>query len=188
MPAKRRAKSRDRSRQKLNTDSAGDLYADLPSGTVEPTLRVSFRRNWYSPPLNEEGDVDLRAFADELEDEQIGGTIVLREYLEGGVLGYATEIPVSSKDELESVLRTVRKVFKEGVKSANEIRQAALEQCKSRLAELEPTTKLQLERRDNEERRKGDRRARRRSGSRGFWKRDRRGSGDRRMGAERRFA
>ena len=188
MPPKQETKKVARRRQALERDRAGDLFADVPSDTEDGNLRVSFRRNWYSPPFTESGEVDYEVAANELADELTGGTILLRNHLQNGELGYAIEIPLTSKDELERILRTIRKVYKDGLKQDKAVRQAALAQCQARLAELETAIPIHSERRADAERRMIERRTRPRFGRALFRKRDRRFFADRRDGMERRFA
>lgn len=188
MPRKREPKSAALARGRLERDKAGNTFIDLPYNGGEAALRVSFLRNWYSPPHTETGEVDFQTAAQELGRELTGGTLVIRNFLDNGELSYSTKIPVDSKDDLERVLRTVRKVFKEGLKHDNAIRQAALEQCNAKVAARQSEVPLRLERRRESERRRGDRRARRRSSPRSMWRPDRRILADRRAGQERRLA
>ena len=113
-------------------------------------------------------------------------------YLESGELGYRTEIPVESKEKLERLLRTIRKLFVDGVKHDNSVRQAALDACKSKLAELEtPSPKSSstfVERRREADRRTRHRRGRQLLGRLFFRKDDRRMEDDRRDGKDRRAA
>jgi hypothetical protein len=186
MPPKKRAKNNARGNQSVLRDKVGDLFADIPSVTGEGVLRVSFRRHWYTPPFRDDGEVDYETAATELADELSGGTIVLRNYLENGKLGYATEVNVDTKDELEVVLRTIRKVYMEGLKQDNATREAALAQCRVRLTEPQRPVPQEGERRKMCERRKGERRERVRFGRALFRRRDRRIEADRRGGMERR--
>ncbi len=188
MPRKREPKSAARARGRLERDKAGNTFIDFPCNSGEAGIRVSFLRNWYSPPHTETGEVDFETAARELGRELTGGTLVIRNFLDNGELSYAAEIPVDSKDDLERVLRTIRKVFKEGLQHDNAIRQAALEQCKAKVASKQSDIPLRLERRRESERRRGDRRTRRSSSPKSMWRPDRRILGDRRVRQERRLA
>lgn len=188
MASKKKGKKTVRKQQRLKRDKVGDLFAVAPSDTEEGSLRISFRRNWYSPPISDDGTVDYEAAASELTDELVGGTIVLRNYLENGDLSYATEVHVDSKDELERVIRTIRKVYVEGLKQDNLTRQKALEQCNAKLRENEVESALRSERRQDLERRNGDRRSNHRFGQAIFRKGNRRTLTDRRCGGERRVS
>ena len=180
MPPKNQTKKTAGGRQRLERDRVGDLFADVTGETGEGKESISFRRSWYSPPFSEDGEVDYERAADELSNELIGGTLVLRTYLENGDLGYAADITVESKEELERILRTIRKVYVESLKHDNAIRQAGLESCKARIAELEEPTQLSLDRRDDTERRMHKRRGRQLLGRVWFRKNDRRADADRR--------
>ncbi len=151
-------------------------------------LRVSFRRNWYPPPFDDRGEVDYEIAIRELADELTGGTLVVARYLQNGDLGYATEIPVASKDELEHLLQTIRELFVEGLKHDNAIRAAGVEAFKAKIAECQTRTKLERDRRQDHERRTHQRCGRQLLGRLFFRKDDRRVEEDRRSGIERRAA
>jgi hypothetical protein len=192
MAAKNRSKKASRKQRKLQQDRVGDFYADIPDEPGEAKLRVSFKRNWYSPPLNEEGEIDLERAQEELATELTGGTILLASYLENGRLGYRFDIPVASKEELEHLLRTIRKLYVDGLKYENEIRRSALDACRSILAETETslheTGEPSVERRKEADRRTRQRRGRQLLGRLFFRKDDRRMEEDRRDGNDRRVA
>jgi hypothetical protein len=188
MPPKKTTTKAAKDRPKLERNRVGDLFADVPDETGEGKVRVSFRRNWYSPPLTDDGEVDFERAAEELEHELAEGTLVVRRHLDNGDLGFATEIPVASKKELENILQVMRKVFVEGLQHDNAIRQAALETCKTTTARLEHQAQLAEERRQDTERRLLRRRGRRLLGLAWFRNDDRRAEADRRIGMERRAA
>jgi hypothetical protein len=192
MPPKNHSKKVSHKRRRLRFDKTGDLYAEIPDEPGMAKLRISFKRNWYSPPFTEDGEVDLERAQEELSAELTGGTLVLATYLESGELGYRTEIPVESKDELEQLLRTIRKLFVDGVKHDNAIRQAALDTCSSKIAEAEVQSREArpsfVERRREADRRTRERRGRQLLGRLFFRKDDRRMEEDRRDGKDRRAA
>lgn len=188
MPPNKRPKKPSRKRRQLQRDRAGDLFADIPEKTGASKLRVSFRRNWYSPPFHEDGNVDYEVAARELEEELTGGTLVVARYLENGELGYSTEIPVASKDDLEQLLRIMRKLYVDGLKHDNAVRKAGLEVCLEKIAERAETVQLRLERRDDVDRRLRERRGRQLLGRTWFRRNDRRIEQERRSGMERRSA
>jgi hypothetical protein len=188
MPSNNRPKKPSRKRRQLQRDKAGDLYAEIPDETGTSNIRVSFRRNWYSPPFHEDGSVDYEVAARELEEQLTGGTLVVARYLENGKLGYSTEIPVASKDELEHLLRTMRKLYVEGLKHDNSVRKAGLEVCLAKVAERAETVQLHLERRNDIDRRLRERRGRQLLGRAWFRRNDRRIEPERRSGMERRTA
>jgi hypothetical protein len=188
MPSNSRPKKPAGKRRQLQRDRAGDLFAEIPDATGASKLRVSFRRNWYSPPFYEDGSVDYEVAARELEEELTGGTLVVARYLENGKLGYSTEIPVASKDELEHLLRTMRKLYVESLKHDNAVRKTGWEVCLARIAERAETVQLHLERRDEVDRRLRDRRGRQLLGRVWFRRNDRRLEQERRSGMERRTA
>ena len=175
-------------RKRVLRDKVGNVFADVPDDCADSNLRITFRRRWYSPPFTDEDTVDYKRAAAELAEELTGGTLVLRRYLESGDLGFATEITVDSKDELEILLRAMRKVFKEGLKQDNAVRQAGLENCKSRIAESETVLPTTVDQREQVPRRQLERRTRPRFGRALFRKHDRRLMADRRDALERRFA
>jgi hypothetical protein len=188
MPRKEHSKKAPRGRQRLEQDRVGNLFADVPDETGKGNLRILFRRNWYSPPHTDEGEIDYQRAAEELSSELTGGTLVVRRYLENGDLGYAAELPLASKDELEQLLCTMRRVFVEGLKHDNAIRQVGLEACEARIAEPGRSTHLVLDRRQDMERRSRARRGRQLLGRAWFRRSDRRLETDRRCGKERRTA
>ena len=192
MTPKKHSNKASRRCQKLQFEKTGDLYVEFPDEPGEARLRISFKRNWYSPPFTEDGKVDLERAQEELSEEFTGGTLVLATYLESGELGYRTEIPVASKDELEQFLRSIRKLFVDGVKHENTVRRAALDACISKIAEAEVQSREArpsfVERRRAADRRMGQRRGRQLLGRLFFRKDDRRMEDDRRDGKDRRAA
>ena len=172
----------------IQVDRAGDFFADYLGSSNEARVKVSLRRQWYAPPRDAQGEVDYEVAADELSGDLTSGTVVIRSYLQNGELGYATEIPVESKEDLERLLRLIRKVYRDGVKKENAIRKAALARCEAMLSELEHSTQAAEERRLGMERRMRHRRGRRLLGWVRFINDDRRIESDRRCGRERRAA
>jgi hypothetical protein len=188
MAPKKQSRRTSRRRHKLERDRVGDLFADIPDETGEGKVRISFRRNWYSPPFTNEGEIDYARASEELSRELTGGTLVVRRYLETGDLGYSTDIPVASKEELEHILRTMRKLFVEGLKHDNAVRKSGLEACHARIAELARPAPHHPDRRKIGERRTRNRRGRQLLGSAWFRRNDRRTEPERRTGIERRVA
>ena len=164
----------------------GDLFADIPGETGEGKVRISFRRSWYSSPFTEEGEVEFERAAEELSRDLTGGTLVVRTYLENGDLGFATEIPVASEEELERILHAMRTVYVEGLQHDNAIRIAGLEACQAAISRAEQAAQLAEERRQERERRLFRRRGRQLLGRTWFRKDDRRADTDRRIGMDRR--
>ncbi len=168
------------------------MYAEFPGEPGEARFRISFKRNWYSPPFTDDGEIDLERAQDELSQELTGGTLVFATYLESGVLGYRTEIAVESKDELERLLRTIRKLFVDSLEHENGIRRTALDACKAILEEEDTTPEEpgppSVERRREADRRRRERRGRQLLGRLFFRKEDRRMEEDRRDGKDRRAA
>jgi hypothetical protein len=181
-----------RKRRRLERDRVGNYFADIFDSSDRAKLRVSFKRSWYSPPYTEDGDVDLERVEQELSGELTGGTLVVARYLENGSLGYRTEIPVSSKEELEHLLRTMRRLYVEGLEHDNAVRLAGLEACKAKLTERETKAARPeisfTDRRKRPDRRTRDRRGRQLLGRLWFRRDDRRMEEDRRDGRDRRAA
>ena len=175
-------------RKRVLRDKVGNVFADLPDDSADSNLRITFRRRWYSPPFTDEDTVDYKSASAELAENFTGGTLVLRGHLESGDLGPATEIALDSKDELEVLLRAMRKVFKDGLKQDNAVRQAGLENCTSKIAESETVPPTTEDQRVQTVRRQRERRTRPRFGRSLFRKHDRRLMADRRDGLERRIA
>jgi hypothetical protein len=192
MQPKNRSQKTSRKSRKLQRDRIGDLYADIADESGQSRVRISFKRNWYSPPFEEDGTVDLQQAVDELSDELTGGTLVLARYLESGELGYRTELPVASKDELEYIIRTMRKLYVDGLRHDNAVRQAALDAYRSKVVEVEKSPAEPrhtfTDRRRERDRRTRERRGRQLLGRLWFRKEDRRMEEDRRNGKDRRAA
>lgn len=139
----------------IQTDTAGHCFIEVPSSNgCGKMMRVSLLSDYYTPPLDQDGKVDLRAAAEELRQEIPGGTLQFRSYLESGELGLPVEIKLGSKDELEGMIRAIRKVFKDGLKRNNDVRQAGLERCQSLLEGLDEEAhhRTQADRRSSERR------------------------------------
>lgn len=139
----------------IQTNTAGNCFIEVPSSNgCGKMMRVSLLSDFYSPPVDRDGKVDLRAAAEELRQEIPGGTLQFRSYLESGELGLPVEIKLGSKAELEGMIRAIRKVFKDGLKRNNDVRQAGLERCRSLLEGLdeEAHQRKQADRRSSERR------------------------------------
>ena len=135
MPRKKPTKKTLKGHHGLERDRAGDLIADIPDQAGENKVRISIQRNWYSPPFSDDGEVDLERAEEELSDEVTGGTLVVRRYLETGDLGFATEIPVASEEELEHILQAMRTLYIENLQHDNTIRLAGLKACSAAISQ-----------------------------------------------------
>jgi hypothetical protein len=173
----------------IQTDTAGHAFIEVPSENGAGKMRVSVLSDFYSPPVDEDGNVDVRAAAEDLQQEVIGGTLQFRSHLESGTLGLPVEINLTSKDELEAMIRAIRKVFKEGLKRSNDVREAGLERCKSLLAQEKEVDKPRkpADRRSSE-RRGDERRVWYKPPAIDYRKDDRRNGSDRRAKGGRRVA
>ena len=185
MPPKKPPKE---GREPLERDRGGNLFVDIPGGPGENKVRISVRRSWYSPPYDDDGEVDLERAAEELSAEVTGGTLVIRRYLENGDLGYATELPLDSEDELEQVLLAMRTLYAESLQYDNATRLAGLEACAAAIVRNEQRAELAKERRQDMERRMMRRRGRPLLGFAWFRRDDRRAEPERRVGLDRRTA
>ena len=186
MTSKNRARKTPGQLHELERDRVGDLFADIPGKDGENTVRISFRRTWYSPPFSAEGEVDFERAAEELSSEVTGGTLVVRRYLENGDVGFATEIPVASEEELEHILLAMRTVYVESLQHDNAIRMAGLESCVAAISRKKQRAQLANERRQERERRLLRRRGRQLLGRTWFRRNDRRTETERRIIADRR--
>ena len=122
----------------IQTDTAGNSFVEVPGNNGSGKIvRVSLLSDFYTPPADKDGRVDVRAAAEELQQEISSGTLQFRSYLESGELGLPVEIKLGSRDELEAMIRAMRSVFKEGLKRSNDVRRAGLERCQALLKELD---------------------------------------------------
>jgi hypothetical protein len=146
---------------KIQTDTAGNSFVEVPSSNGSgKIMRVSLLSDFYTPPVDEDGRVDVRAAAEELRQEISSGTLQFRSYLESGELGLPVEIKLGSRGELEAMIRAIRSVFKEGLERGNDVRRAGLERCQAVLKELDAQVEDRRRRVDrrSSERRGNDRR------------------------------
>jgi hypothetical protein len=179
-------------RRSVEHDKTGAPFADAPRKNSAKKVRVSFVRDWYSPPVTKSGKVDYERAAEELRQEVTGGTLRFSGYLEDGGLGFPAEVMITSRSELDALIRSIRAVFKEGVRQSNTARQYGLEQCEERLGRK--SEDLAAERRaDGDRRAWGDRRVVDRRGEQlqtliDLRREQRRERADRRNGGERRAA
>jgi hypothetical protein len=172
----------------LERDRGGNLFVDIPGGPGENKVRISVQRSWYSPPYDDAGEVDLERAAEELSTEVTGGTLVIRRYLENGDLGYATELPVDSENDLEQMLLAMRTLYVENLRYDNATRLAGLEACTAAIVRNQQRAELAKERRQDRERRMQRRRGRQLLGGAWFRKDERRADPERRVGFDRRTA
>jgi len=179
-------------RRSVEYEKTGAPFADAPRKNSAKKVRVSFARQWYSPPVTDAGKVDYEQAAEELGHEITGGTLRFSNYFEDGSLGFPAEVMITSRSELDAFIRAVRAVFKEGVRQSNSARIAGLERCMERLGRR--SSSAARERRNADERRTwGDRRVTDRRSDRmqtrvDLRRGERRESDDRRSGLERRAA
>ncbi len=121
-------------KRSVEHDKTGGPFLDAPRKNTVGKVRVSFVRQWYSPPVSPTGKVDYEAAAKELAQEIAGGKLRFSNYTDDGELGFSAEVRITSRSELDALLRAIRAVFKEGVRQSNAVRQAALARCEERLA------------------------------------------------------
>ncbi|UCG84916.1 MAG: hypothetical protein JSW71_13305 [Gemmatimonadota bacterium] len=176
-----------RGRYRLKLDKAGNWYIDVPVDSSATSVRVSFARDYFDPRVGDDGKVQIQLLAKQLEQEITGGTLRIENLFEHEGMRFPVEIDLGSRDDLEILIRVIRKVFKEGVKRSNQAREDGLERCRSRLAQGGALQEggsedhgIEIDRRVNGERRSTERRR---------WysppTKDRR-NGERRSGTERR--
>lgn len=182
-------------RQSVEYDKAGNPYIDAPRKNSAKKVRVSFVREWYTPPMSETGEVDYERAARELGKEITGGTLRFSSYLEDGSLGFAAEAKITRRSELDAFICAVRAVFKEGVRQGNEAREAGLARCAANLKGEESavglperTMRRGRDRRARSDRRVMDRRSIRVATPVDLRRHERRAAADRRRGGERRAA
>lgn len=175
-------------RRSVEYDKTGAPFLDAPRKNTVKKVRVSFVRHWYSPPVTAAGKVDYGQAAEELKREITGGTIRFSNYFEDGGLSFPVEVTVTSRSELDALIRSIRAVFKEGVRQSNVAREAGLQKCLERIGSGAPGIS---ERRGRGERRRwGDRRVLDRRAAKlptmvDLRKRDRREQTERRCGERR---
>jgi len=182
-------------RRSVEYDKTGSPFIDAPRKNTVGKVRVSFVRQWYSPPVSPTGKVDYESAAEELAHEVAGGTLRFSNYSDDDGLGFSAEVRITSRSELDALLRAIRAVFKEGVRQSNAVREAALLRCEERIAGVSarrvsgPRERRNAgERRAHEERRAGDRRRRQHPTSVEHRLYERRDGAERRSGMERRAA
>lgn len=179
-------------RQSVEHDKSGNPFLDAPRKNSAQKVRVSFVREWYSPPVSETGKVDYERAAAELRQEITGGTLRFSSYFEDGDLGFPAEVKITSRSELDAFFRAVRAVFKDGVRQSNAIREAGLQKCEASLGKAQSGSSRMPrrveDRRASPERRSADRRGKRTPTLIDLRQSDRRGGGERRSGEERRAA
>ena len=177
-----------RGRYRLQSDRSGNWYIDVPLDSGSPSVRVSFKRWYFDPPVGDDGKVQIELLARELEQEITGATLRIENLFEHEGIKFPVEIDLESRNDLEVLIRVLRKVFKQGLKLSNQAREDGLARCRARLVEPSSVHEGESEsrgaavdRRVNGERRSSERRR---------WysppTKDRR-SAERRCGAERRI-
>jgi hypothetical protein len=178
-------------RRSVEYDKKGTPFVDAPRKNSAKKVRVSFVRHWYSPPITNTGKVDYKQAAEELKQEITGGTLRFSNYFEDGSLGFPAEVTITSRSELDALIRSIRAVFKEGVRQSNGAREAGLERCTEMMgtgAESPANRRREEDRRRWSERRRADRRVEPLPALLELRKRDRREGVERRSGLERRAA
>ena len=121
-------------KRSVEYDKTGSPFVDAPRKNTVGKVRVSFVRQWYSPPVTPTGKVDYDSAAEELSQEITGGKLRFSNYVDDDELGFSAEVKITSRSELDALLRAIRAVFKEGVRQSNVVRQAALARCEERIA------------------------------------------------------
>jgi len=154
-----------RRKYNLQTDKAGNWYLDVPLEGGSTSVRVSFRRWYFAPSVGDDGKVQVELLAKQLEREITGGTLRIENLFEHEGMSFPVDIDLDSRDDLETLVRAVRKVFNEGLKRSNEARKNGLTRCKERLAEhgavqqRQPEDRVpKVDRRQNGDRRSLERR------------------------------
>ena len=148
---------------KIRSDKAGNVFLDVPTDGGARMMRVSFSRWFFEPPVGDDGSINVAATAEQLQQEIAGGTLQLLNLCENEDLRFPVEIELESRDDLEVLIRAIRRVFKEGLKRSNTARLAGFERCQARLTEVSEAgqdrdRRKMSERRSPSERRTSDRR------------------------------
>jgi hypothetical protein len=124
-----------RSKYKLETDKAGNWHVDVPLDSGSKSVRVGFRRWYLDPPVGDDGTIQVERLAEQLETEFTGGTLRIENLFEHEGMRFPVEIDLESRDDLEVLIRAIRKVYKEGLRRNNAARRDGLARCRARLAE-----------------------------------------------------
>ena len=122
-----------RRHSKVRSDKSGNVYLDIPLDGASRLVRVSFDRWYFEPPVDEDGAVDIDAAAQQLRQNISGGKLQLQYLCHDEDVGVPTEVELDSREDLEAVIRGMRRVFQEGVKRSNAARLEGLGRCEARL-------------------------------------------------------
>ncbi len=174
-----------RKRTKIRIDKAGNIFLDVPIDGGSREMRVGFSRWYFDPPVGDDDSINIAAAAEQLQQDITGGTLQLQNLCENEDLRFPVEVELESRDDLEVLIRAIRRVFKEGLKRSNNARLAGLERCQTRLTEDVEAGEDQDRRKKADRRSPSDRRALERRKWYSPPTRDSR-AGERRVGAERR--
>ena len=180
MPRKKRIPKRDK---------RGNPYLDVTQGKDHSGVRVTFERVWYSPPLDDNLKIDFAKAAEELQAEVSGGTLWFQNHLDNDDLTHPIAVTLESHKGLETLINTIRQVFKDGVRESNAAREAGLAKCQAALVDRRKGARRQGgDRRENGDRRNASQRVFDKLRIRNLRKKQRRRIAERRRGAERRAA
>jgi len=178
---------------KVRSDKAGNVFLDVPMDGGSRAVRVSFSRWYFDPPVGDDDSINIAAAAEQLQQDIRGGTLQLQNLCGNEDLSFPVEIELESRDNLEALIRAIRRVFKEGLKRSNNARLAGLERCQTRLTEASEAyedrdRRRMVDRRSPSERRSLERRKRYSPPTRDTRTGDRRAEAERRSLRERRAA
>jgi len=178
---------------KVRSDKAGNVFLDVPADGGSRATRVSFSRWYFDPPVGDDDSINIAAAAEQLQQDIRGGTLQLRNLCGNEDLSFPVEIELESRDNLEALIRAIRRVFKEGLKRSNNARLAGLERCQTRLTDgsdagEDRDRRRMADRRSPSERRTLERRKLYSSPTRDSRAGDRRAEAERRSLRERRAA
>ena len=126
-----------RRHSKIRDDKSGNVYLDILLDDGSRSVRVSFDRWYFEPPVGDDGAVDIAAAAQQLQRDISGGKLRVQHSCHDEDLGLPAEIELDSREDLEALIRGMRRVFQEGVKRSNLARLAGLERCNARLNETD---------------------------------------------------
>jgi hypothetical protein len=119
--------------RKIRSDKSGNAYLDIPLDGASQLVRVSFDRWYFEPPVGHDGAIDIAAAAQQLRQDISGGKLRLQYLCHDEKVGVPIEIELDSREDLEALMRGMRRVFQEGVKRSNTARLEGLGRCEARL-------------------------------------------------------
>ena len=105
-----------RKRTKIRIDKAGNIFLDVPIDGGSREMRVGFSRWYFDPPVGDDDSINIAAAAEQLQQDITGGTLQLQNLCENEDLRFPVEVELESRDDLEVLIRAIRRVFKEGLK------------------------------------------------------------------------